>query len=170
MLTRHDISTHKTEWNIPGKIRQATLGRCEHRPPYHTHRLAWYDTSSVQVELSSAAPTDFAFYFLDWDRQSRVEDVMIIDKQSGVTLLQKRIENFGDGVYHRFRLERHRGRSFEPRRGSERYSHRCLCRGSRLNFGANPFARSRPRTFCPGDSDQRRSGHQNRGSEEHRSA
>src|SRR5688572_13215393 len=65
---------------------------------------AWYDTSAVQVELSSAAPTDFSLYFLDWDRQNRAQDISIIDKQSGVTLLQKRVENFGDGVYYRFRL------------------------------------------------------------------
>ena len=66
---------------------------------------AWYDDSSVQIELSSTQPNEFALYFLDWDRQSRVQDLAIIDKQSGVSLLQKRVDNFGNGVYVRFRLE-----------------------------------------------------------------
>ena len=81
--------------------------RALRKSPSDSSRMAsaWYDDSSVQFELSSTEATDFALYFLDWDRQNRIQDVAIIDKQSNVTLLQKQIENFGNGTYMRFRLE-----------------------------------------------------------------
>ena len=82
-------------------------GRAPRKSTSDTTRIAaaWFDGDSVRLSISAVTAKDVSLYFLDWDRAGRIQDLNVLDGDTGVPLYHARIENFADGKYLKFRLQ-----------------------------------------------------------------
>jgi hypothetical protein len=71
--------------------------------PGQTGRIAatWWTTTSftVDVDLTDGQVHDLELYFLDWDKQGRVEQVQISNATTGAVLSTQTVSSFQSGVY-----------------------------------------------------------------------
>ena len=71
--------------------------------PGGSQRMAatWYNAPSFafNVNLTDGHPHQVAVYALDWDSKGRVENVQVLDANSGFLLNSQTISNFTGGVY-----------------------------------------------------------------------
>ena len=71
--------------------------------PGGSQRMAatWYNAPSFtfDVNLTDGHPHQVAIYALDWDSKGRVENVQVLDANSGFLLSSQTISNFTGGVY-----------------------------------------------------------------------
>ncbi|HTG45953.1 MAG TPA: fibronectin type III domain-containing protein [Verrucomicrobiae bacterium] len=102
-------------WNLPFSILGAFSGRnpllwdaasTDQRalvsPNALTERLgSAFPGASIDFDfdISGPRPARFAFYFLDWDRKNRTEQITIRDAATGIILDQRAISDFAEGKY-----------------------------------------------------------------------
>ena len=71
--------------------------------PHGSHRIAeaWYSATSFQVDvnLADGQSHDLELYFLDWDSNSRAEQVQVTDYVTGAVLSTQTVSSFHSGVY-----------------------------------------------------------------------
>ena len=68
---------------------------------------AWQNSTQLTFDLNftGAAAHQVSFYFVDYDRAGREQDLEILDQTSGNTLASASISNFGNGVYYSYNLK-----------------------------------------------------------------
>jgi Bacterial Ig domain len=71
--------------------------------PHGSRRIAeaWYSATSFQVDvnLADGQSHDLELYFLDWDSDSRAEQVQVTDYVTGAVLSTQTVSSFHSGVY-----------------------------------------------------------------------
>ncbi len=71
--------------------------------PHGSHRIAeaWYSATSFQVDvnLADGQSHDLELYFLDWDSNSRAEQVQVTDYVTGAVLSTQTVSSFHSGTY-----------------------------------------------------------------------
>jgi hypothetical protein len=71
--------------------------------PHGSRRIAeaWYSATSFQVDvnLADGRSHDLELYFLDWDSNSRAEEVQVTDYVTGAVLSTSTVSSFHSGVY-----------------------------------------------------------------------
>src|SRR5207244_1005866 len=76
-----------------------------------TDRIAgcWYSsgTFSIDLNLTDGQAHRVAFYCLDWDNNGRVQQVEVINADSGATLNSQTLSGFGSGKYLVWDLKGH---------------------------------------------------------------
>jgi hypothetical protein len=70
---------------------------------------AWYKTGTfdIDVNLTDGKVHQFELCAVDWDNQSRVETVQVVDANSGAVLDTRNLSSFANGIYLIWNLSGH---------------------------------------------------------------
>jgi hypothetical protein len=89
--------------NVRTWVSSTSDGRGLQKPGFPLDRIAacWYSTTtfSIDVNITDGQSYQLALYLLDWDQQSRVETVSLVDPSSGATLDSRTASDFSGGEY-----------------------------------------------------------------------